>query len=49
MEEVLDKILSKLDKIELDVSSIKNSVKQLDKKVDGVTEVVARTMEDIFE
>ncbi len=47
MEEVLNKILEKLDKIEIDVTTVKNSVKQLDKKVDGITEVVARTIEDI--
>jgi len=64
VEEVLNKILEKLnkieldvstvkssqeklDKIELDVSTIKSSLKQLDKKVDGITEVVAKTMEDI--
>jgi peptidoglycan hydrolase CwlO-like protein len=49
MEEVLNKILAKLDKIELDVSAIKSDVKQLDKKVDGITVVVAKTMEDITE
>ena len=47
MEGVLNKILEKLDKIEIDVTTVKNSVKQLDKKVDGITEVVARTIEDI--
>ncbi len=64
MEEVLNKILEKLDKIELDVftvksgqekldkielevSTIKSNLKQLDKKVDGIIEVVAKTMEDI--
>ncbi len=49
MEEVLNKILAKLDKIGLDVSTIKSDVKQLDKKVDGITVVVAKTMEDITE
>lgn len=49
MDEVLNKILEKLDKIELDVSAVKTGVKQLDKKVDGVTEVVAKTMEDMTE
>lgn len=49
MEEVLNKILEKLDKIELDVSTVKSSLKQLDKKVDGITVVVAKSMEDIIE
>lgn len=49
MEEVLKQILTKLDKIEFDITAIKNDVKQIDKKVDSITEVVAKTMEDVTE
>jgi hypothetical protein len=49
MEEVLNKILGKLDKIELDVSAVKYDLKQQDKKIDGITKVVAKTMEDVTE
>lgn len=50
MEEILKQILTrleKLDKIEFDITAIKNDVKQIDKKVDSITEVVAKTMEDV--
>ncbi len=59
MEEVWNKILNKLDKldkIELDISAIKNDVKLLgqdvkllNKKVDGITIALATAMEDITE
>ena len=52
MEEILKQILTKLDKLdkmELDITSIKNDVKQIDKKLDSITEVVAKTMEDVTE
>jgi peptidoglycan hydrolase CwlO-like protein len=52
MEEALMQILTrleKLDKMELDISAIKNDVKKIDKKVDSITEVVAKTMEDVTE
>ena len=48
MEEVLKQILTKLeklDKMELDIEAIKNDVKKVDKKVDGITEVVAKNMQ----
>jgi ribonuclease PH len=52
VEEVWNKILNKLDKldkIELDISVIKNDVKLLNKKVDGITIALATAMEDITE
>jgi hypothetical protein len=59
VEEVWNKILNKLDKldkIELDISAIKNDVKLLgqdvkllNKKVDGITIALATAMEDITE
>ncbi len=39
----------KIDKLDADVSAIKNEVKQVNKKVDNITEVVAKTTEDITE
>ncbi|KKW29287.1 MAG: hypothetical protein UY72_C0051G0001 [Candidatus Uhrbacteria bacterium GW2011_GWD2_52_7] len=50
MEEILKQILTKLeklDKIELDITAIKNDVKHIDTKLDSITEVVAQTMEDV--
>ncbi len=50
MEEILKQILTKLeklDKIELSVNAIKKDVKQIDAKLDGITEVVAKTMEEV--
>lgn len=52
MDEVLNQILKKLeklDKIELDVSAMKNDIKVIDKKIDSITDVVANIMEDITE
>jgi len=49
MEEVLKQILKKLDKMELDVTAIKSDVRQVDIKMDSITEVVAKTMEDVTE
>ena len=59
MEKVLNKILTKLeklDKMELDIKAvksdikdIKSDVKQVDKKVNAISEVVAKTMEDVTE
>ena len=52
MEEILKQILGKLDKLdkmESDIASIKTDIRQMDKKIDGITEVVAKTMEDITE
>ena len=50
MEEMLKQILTKLerlDKIELSINAIKKDVKQIDAKLDGITEVVAKTMEEV--
>ena len=50
MEEMLKQILTKLeklDKIELSVKALKKDVKQIDTKLDGITEVVAKTMEEV--
>ncbi len=52
MEEILKQILTKLeklDKMELDITAIKCDVKQIDKNVDNIIEVAAKTMEDVTE
>lgn len=52
MDKILEQILTKLeklDKIEMDVAVVKSDIKKLDKKIDGITDVVAKTMEDITE
>lgn len=51
MEEILKQILSKIDaigeRIDAHDKSNKQEFKELNKKLDGITEVVAKTMEDI--
>jgi peptidoglycan hydrolase CwlO-like protein len=39
----------KIDKLDTDISALKNEVKQVNKKVDSITEVVAKTMEEVTE
>lgn len=41
MDKVLEQILTKLeklDKIEMDIATVKNDVKRMDRKIDGITE-----------
>lgn len=51
MEEILKQILSKIDalgdRIDAHDRSNKQEFKEINKKLDGITEVVAKTMEDI--
>jgi hypothetical protein len=48
LKQILTK-LEKLDKIELDVVAVKNDIRQIGRKVDNISEVVAKTMEDVVE
>ena len=41
--------VARLDKIEMDIAAVKNDVKKMDKKIDGIADAVAKTMEDITE
>lgn len=47
--EKLESIENKIDRIELEISALNNTSKQMDSKIDSITNVVANLMEDMTE